>query len=239
VSLGTHTRRIPLILVPGVLCNSALWQCQVDGLGDIADITVTEEHRRHTDIGAIAGAILASAPEKFALAGLSFGGYVAFEIMRRAPHRVDRLGLFDTTANPDTDERRTLRRNLIKQAQSGRFLGVTDRLLPNYIHPDRVGDPALVNAIKAMALDVGQDGFVRQQTAVIGRADNRRDLGDIECPTLILVGRQDVLTPLARHEEMHAAIATSNLCVIEDCGHLSTLERPEAVNQAMRDWLKT
>ena len=228
---------LPLVLIPGVLCNGVLWQAQVDDLGDVAHPTVTEEHTRHTDIGAIAGAVLAGAPEKFALAGLSFGGYIAFEIMRRAPHRVDRLALLDTTANEDTDARRVLRRNYIKQAQAGRFLGVTDRLLPNFIHPDRVGDTALVDKVKAMDLDVGRDGFVRQQTAVIGRPDSRRDLADIDCPTLVLVGRQDVLTPLERHVEMQAAIPNSELRVIEECGHLSTMERPEAVNQAMRDWL--
>jgi len=229
--------RIPLILVPGLLCTDALWQAQVDGLGDVARITVTAEHTRHTDIGAIAGAILAAAPPRFALAGLSFGGYIAFEIMRRAPHRVERLALLDTTARADPEERRKLRRDLIKQAQIGRFLGVTDKLLPNFIHPDRLGDTALTDAVKNMALSVGRDGFIRQQTAIIGRPESYRDLGEIDCPTLVLVGRQDVLTPLAGHEEMQAAIPNAKLIVVEDSGHLPTMERPEAVNQAMRDWL--
>ena len=229
--------KIPLILIPGLLCTDALWQAQVDGLADVARVTVTAEHARHTDIGAIAGAILAAAPPRFALGGLSFGGYIAFEIMRRAPHRVVRLALFDTTAQPDPEERRKLRRDLIKQAQIGRFLGVTDKLLPNFIHPDRLGDTVLTDAVKNMALSVGRDGFVRQQTAIIGRTDSRRDLAEIDCPTLVLVGRQDVLTPLAGHEEMQAAIPGAELSVIEDSGHLPTMERPEAVNQAMRDWL--
>ena len=229
--------RMPLILVPGLLCTEALWQPQVEALADVAAITVTGEHIRHTDIGAIVAAILAKAPPRFALAGLSFGGYIAFEIMRRAPHRVDRLALLDTTANGDDEARRKLRRDLIKQAQIGRFLGVTDRLLPQFIHPDRLGDRGLVDTIKQMAGDVGREGFVRQQTAIIGRPDSRRDLPEIECQTLLLVGRQDVLTPVARHEEMQAAIPHAQLCVIEDCGHLSTLERPEEVNLALRDWL--
>ncbi len=231
--------KIQLILVPGLLCTDALWQAQVDGLGDVARVTVTAEHTRHTDIGAIAAAILASAPSRFALAGLSFGGYIAFEIMRRAPHRVDRLALLDTTARPDPEERRKLRRDLIEQAQVGRFLGVTDKLLPNFIHPDRLGDATLTDAVKNMALSVGRDGFIRQQTAIIGRPDSRRDLADIDCPALVLVGRQDVLTPLEVHEEMYAAIPNAELRMIEDSGHLPTMERPEAVNQAMRDWLKS
>ena len=229
--------RIPLILVPGLLCTDALWRAQVEGLADVARGMVTAEHARHTDIGAMAAAILAAAPPRFALAGLSFGGYIAFEIMRRAPHRVDRLALLDTTAREDAEERRKLRRDLIKQAQVGRFLGVTDKLLPNFIHPDRLGDQELVDTVKQMALSVGRDGFIRQQTAIIGRPDSRRDLADIDCPVLILVGRQDVLTPLEVHEEMQAAIPGAELCIIEDSGHLPTMERPDAVNQAMRQWL--
>ncbi|MDA1100146.1 MAG: alpha/beta fold hydrolase [Proteobacteria bacterium] len=228
---------IPLILVPGLLCTDALWRAQLDGLADVARVSVTAEHTRHTDIGAIAGAILAAAPPRFALAGLSFGGYIAFEIMRRAPHRVDRLALLDTTANADSEARGRLRRVMIKQAQMGRFLGVTDRLLPQFIHSDRLGDQILVNRIKEMALSVGRDGFIRQQTAIIGRPDSRRDLAEIDCPTLVLVGRQDLLTPLTRHEEMQAAIPDARLSVIEQCGHLSTMERPDEVNQALRDWL--
>ncbi len=229
--------RLPLILVPGLLCTQALWRAQEDDLADVARVTVTMEHTRHTDIGAIAGAILAKAPPRFALAGLSFGGYIAFEIMRRAPHRVDRLALLDTTADGDDEARRKLRRDLIKQAQMGRFLGVTDRLLPNFIHSARLADRVLTDNVKEMALSVGRDGFIRQQTAIIGRPDSRRDLAEIDCPTLVLVGRQDVLTPLARHEEMQAAIPEAQLCIVEQCGHLSTMERPEAVNRALRGWL--
>jgi pimeloyl-ACP methyl ester carboxylesterase len=231
------TNRLPLILVPGLLCTETLWQAQVEGLADVADVLVTTEHTRHTNLGAIAAAILAAAPPRFALAGLSFGGYVAFEIMRRASHRVDRLALLDTTARDDDDDRRKLRRNYIKQAQVGRFLGMTDRLISQFIHPDRLADGNLVDAVKKMALDVGRDGFIRQQTAIIGRPDSRRDLGGIECPTLVLVGGQDALTPVARHEEIQAAIPGAELRVIEDCGHLSTMERPDEVNQAMREWL--
>jgi len=206
-------------------------------LADLADITVTAEHRRHTDIGAIAAAILAAAPERFALAGLSFGGYIALEIMRRAPHRVDRLALLNTTARGDDEARRGLRRDYIKQAQIGRFIGMSDRLIRHFIHADRLADGVLVAAIKQMATDVGRDGFIRQQTAIIGRPDSRRDLPAIDCPTLVLVGRQDALTPLARHEEMQGAIPNAQLRVIEDCGHLSPIERPDEVIQAMAAWL--
>jgi pimeloyl-ACP methyl ester carboxylesterase len=151
---------IPLILVPGLLCTEALWQAQVDGLADMAHITVTAEHARHTDIGAIAGAILAAASPRVALAGLSFGGYIAFEIVRRAPHRMDRLAPLGTTANADGEGRGKLRRDLIKQAQLDRFLGVTNRLLAQSIHAGRLGDQTLTNGVKAMVLRVGREGFI-------------------------------------------------------------------------------
>lgn len=157
--------------------------------------------------------------------------------MRRAPHRVDRLALLNTTARDDDEGRCGLRRDYIKQAQIGRFIGMSDRLIRHFIHADRLADGVLVAAIKQMATDVGRDGFIRQQTAIIGRPDSRRDLPAIDCPTLVLVGRQDALTPLARHEEMQGAIPNAQLRVIEDCGHLSPIERPDEVNQAMAAWL--
>ena len=190
---------IPLILVPGLPCTEALWHAQVDGLADIAHITVTAEHARHTDIGAIAGAILAAAPPRFALAGLSFGSYIAFEIVRRAPHRMDSLALMGTTANADGEGRGKLRRDLIKQAQLGRILGVTNRLLAQFIHADRLGDQTLTDGVKAMAWRVGREGFLRQQAAIIGRPGSRRDLAGIVFPILVLCGGQDLLTPVARH----------------------------------------
>ncbi|HZD27057.1 MAG TPA: alpha/beta fold hydrolase [Alphaproteobacteria bacterium] len=228
----------PLILVPGLLCTATLWRVQVAELSDAADISVSDEHRRHDNIPDIARAILRAAPQRFSLAGLSFGGYVCFEIMRQAPERVRRLALLDTSARPDDEARRRNRRDLIELSRKGKFLGVTDRLLETFIHPDRMSDAALVEAIKAMAQDVGRDGFIRQQTAIMSRPDSRPDLARIACPTLVLVGRQDRLTPLELHEEMQAGIPGAELAVIEDCGHLSTMERPEAVNAALRRWLE-
>ena len=229
--------KTPLILIPGLLCTKILWRAQLTGLADVAAMTVTREHMRHDSVGAIAKAILAEAPERFALAGLSFGGYIAFEILRQAPERVLKLALLDTSARADTPEQMARRRELIELAGRGRFLGGTDRLLPLLIHPDRLTDEPLVAAIKEMAQEVGREGFVRQQVAIMGRPDSRGMLGTIRCPTLVLVGRQDAVTPLAVHEEMHAAIPGSRLVVIERCGHLSTMERPDEVNAALREWL--
>lgn len=230
-------QKTPLILVPGLLCTELLWRCQLDGLADLADMAVSTAQREHDSLPRIAEAILASAPPRFALAGLSFGGYVCFEILRQAPERVERLALLDTSARPDTEEQLERRRALLKLAQSGRFLGVTDRLLPLLIAGARLGDATLVADVKTMAQEVGRDGFLMQQKAIMARPDSRPTLARIACPTLVLCGREDALTPLDRHEEMAAGIAGSSLVVVDDCGHLSTMEKPEEVNAALRAWL--
>lgn len=228
--------RIPLVLIPGLLCDETLWAPQIEGLGDIARATVADV-TRHDTMAAMAGAVLAAAPERFALAGLSMGGYVAHEIMRQAPHRVTRLALLDTSARADTDEQRRRRKGLIGLAKIGKFKGVTPRLLPLLLHPDRQEDAALTEAVMAMAARVGQQAFLRQQSAILSRIDSRPFLADYAVPTLVLVGRQDALTPLDASQEMAEAIPGAELVVIEDCGHLSTMERPDETTAGLRAWL--
>lgn len=225
-----------LVLVPGLLCDARLWDHQRQYLDDVADISVAET-RIDEAIPAMAARLLADAPDRFALAGLSMGGYVALEVMRQAPERVTHLALLDSSARPDSAEQTRRRRGLIELATMGRFKGVTPRLMPLLIHPDRLEDAALTATVMDMAAHVGQDAFVRQQTAILTRADSRPSLGAIAVPTLVLAGRQDALTPPEVAEEMAAAIPSARLVVIEDCGHLSTLERPQAVTALMRDWL--
>lgn len=229
--------RQPLILVPGLLLTADLWAHAAAHLADEADITVTHEQRDFDSMPAIAQAILARAPERFALAGLSMGGYVALEIMRRAPERVTRLALLDTSARADTPEQSARRRGLIELAQKGRFKGVTPRLLPLLVHPARRHDRPLLERIVRMAGEVGRDGFLRQQRAIMGRPDSRADLFDIKCPALVLCGRQDELTPPELAVEMADAIDGARYVPIDDCGHLSPMERPEAVTAALREWL--
>ena len=228
--------RLPLILIPGLLCTEALWRHQIDNLSDLADITVPDTTRHH-EIAWIAQDILKYAPTEFALAGLSMGGYVSFEIIRQEPRRVRKLALLDTNARADLPEQAANRRIAMQQVENGEFRGVTDQLIPNLIHPDRVGDTALTDVIKAMAADVGKDGYLRQQTAIIGRPDNRPLLKTIDCPTMVIVGRQDALTPPKVAKEIADGIENSELVIIEDCGHLSTLEKPEEVTMHMRRWL--
>lgn len=226
----------PLVLLPGLLCDARLWAHQNRNLADLAQATVPDLTGRDT-VADLARDVLAGAPERFALAGLSMGGYVAQEIVRRAPDRVTRLALLDTSARADSAEQTERRRGLIRLVEMGKFKGVTPRLLPLLIHPDRLGEQSLTTDIMVMAEAVGQAAFLRQQRAIMGRPDGRADLVAIRIPTLILCGRQDALTPVDLHMEMAASIPSARLVVIEHCGHLATMERPEEVTAAMRRWL--
>ena len=225
-----------LVLVPGLLCDAELWAHQIGHLEDIAECHVGDTRRDDT-IAGMADTILKTAPRRFALAGLSMGGYVCFEVMRQAPERVFRLALLDTAAPADTEERKRNRLDLIRLAEIGEFKGVAPRLLPQFIHPGRLQDGTLTDAVMDMTQRVGQEAFVRQQHAIMGCIDSRPHLAAINVPTLVLCGREDALTPVERHVEIAGAIPGARLAIVEDCGHLTTMERPQAVTALMRDWM--
>ena len=230
-------KKMPLVMVPGLLCDAQLWHAQVEALADIAEVWIAD-HTRSDTMAGVARDVLADAPfPKFALAGLSMGGYIAFELMRQAPRRVTRLALLDTAASGESPEQTQRRKELIALAERGEFSRVIETLLPLLIHPSRLERRTLTDLIRSMAANTGKDAFVRQQRAIMSRIDSRASLAAIDCPTLALCGRQDGLTPLARHEEIAAAISGARLEVIEQCGHLSTLEAPMEVSAALRRWL--
>ena len=229
--------RPTLVLLPGLLNTRRVFEHQIEALSDVADCIVPELWQ-HDTIGAMAEATLAMAPAAFALVGFSMGGYVAFEILRRAPARVERLALMDTQATPDTPEATARRRGFVDQTKMGRFHGVQPSLLPQIVHRSRLADQSVIQPIVEMAAEVGADGFCRSQVAMIDRPDSRPLLVEIKQPTLVLVGRQDIATPLVRAEEMAADIGHSQLVVIETCGHMSPLEKPAEVSAALRRWLQ-
>jgi pimeloyl-ACP methyl ester carboxylesterase len=225
-----------LVLVPGLLCTAALWAPQIAALGDIADCMVAN-HRRHRTMKGIARSILAAAPKRFALAGLSMGGYIAYEILRQAPERVERLALLDTGCRADTPERTASRRALLANAKRRGVRWAQEFLMPVLIHKARLDDKPLVDTILQMAVDTGLAAFDRQEAALIGRPDSRTLLPSIRCRTLVIVGQEDALTPIETAREIAKGIPGAKLKNIPNCGHLSTLEQPKAVNRALRAWL--
>jgi pimeloyl-ACP methyl ester carboxylesterase len=228
---------LPIILVPGLNCSPRLYAAQVPELWHFGPVTIAD-HTRDDSMAAIARHILAAAPPRFALAGLSMGGYVALEIVRQAADRVARLALLDTGARDDPPAAQETRRNRIALAETGRFAEVNEAMWPVLVHPDRRDDAALKQVYLAMCRDVGAEAFVRQQKAIMARADSRPLLATIDCPTLVLVGAQDELTPPHLADEMAAGIKGARLVKVPDCGHISALERPEAVTRAMIEWVR-
>jgi pimeloyl-ACP methyl ester carboxylesterase len=230
------TQDLPLVLVPGLLCSARLYAPQVASLWPFGPVTVAD-HRHDDEIGAVARRILSQAPPRFALAGLSMGGYIAFAMLRQAPERIARLALLDTSARPDTPEQAASRYAFITLAEEGRLDEVVDMLLPRFLHSSRHKDATLAGIVRDMAADTGPEAFVQQERAIMSRPDSRPLLSSIQCPTLVLVGDGDVLTPPELAKEIAGSIAGSRLVVVPDCGHLSTIERPEAVNAALAEWL--
>ena len=233
----TETQKINLLFLPGLLTDARLFQFQMEDLSDIAQSTVADLTVADT-IEELAAEALAHAPPRFALAGLSMGGYVALEIMRQAPDRVQGLALLSTSARPDTPEASENRKKLMAQAENN-FQIVLDTLMPKLVHPSRMKYNSMVDTVYSMGHRVGKEAFLRQQRAIMGRIDSRPHLGKIiDCPTMVLCGRDDVITPVEVHEEMAAAIAGSHLEIIDQCAHLSTMGQPKLVSEAMRVWLR-
>ncbi len=231
------TNRQTLLLLPGQLCDGALWAAQIPALEDVADPVVADLTRDDT-VAAMAVRALDASPSRFALAGLSLGGYVALEIMRVAPERVSGLALFNTSARDDAPEQSARRERSVRAARIGTFRGVTPRFLPGILHPDHAADAAMASIVLAMTERVGRVAFENQQRAATTRPDSRALLPTIRCPTLVVGGREDRVIPTARQEEIAAGIAGARLELLSPCGHLAPIEQPEAVSRLMRDWLR-
>lgn len=227
---------LPLVLIPGLLDSARLYAQQLPELWRLGPVTVAD-HTRDDSMAGIARRILAHAPPRFALAGLSMGGYISFEILRQAAGRVAKLALLDTSARADTPEASAARRTQMALAAEGRFAEVVEAQFVRLVSARRRDDAALREINRRMAEDVGPEVFIRQQQAIMGRPDSRPGLAAIPCPTLVLVGEQDELTPPERAREMADGIRGAHLVTVPDCGHLSTLEQPDAVTRALREWL--
>ncbi|MFO1167801.1 MAG: alpha/beta fold hydrolase [Rhodoblastus sp.] len=226
----------PLLLVPGLACTADLWAPQVATLSGRVECRVAD-HSKGASMAEIAANILVAAPPQFLLAGLSMGGYLAFEIMRQAPQRVRKLALLDTQATPEGEAQRANRLARMEAARSGGMSALADLQWQQLVHPMRHEDAKLKDDVRRMALDTGTDVYLRHCAAIMDRADSRPDLRNIRVPTLVLTGDRDQLTPPEKAREMAEGIAGATLVIVPDCGHMSTMERPEAVNAALLAWL--
>lgn len=227
---------IPTLLIPGLGCTAEIWSGQAPGLWSRGPVTIAN-HLIGDTIAAMATSILAAAPARFAVAGISMGGYIAFEIWRQAPERVMGLALVDTRADPDSPEATARRRDAVALAQSGKFRQALLNAFPMAVHPDHVDSEPLRDLHLRMSLANGVEAYARHQEAIITRPDSRPDLGSIAVPTTIVVGEGDRLTPPDLSREMVAAISGATLELIPDAGHLALAEQPEATTAELLRWL--
>jgi pimeloyl-ACP methyl ester carboxylesterase len=167
------------------------------------------------------------------------GGYIAFAMMRLAPERIAKLALLDTSARPDTPEQTAGRETQIAMAKSGRYGEIPDLSIPRYLNAKHQRDERLTTIVRQMIAETEPEAFVRQLNAIRSRPDSRPLLSSIKCPTLVLVGEDDVATPPELNKEIAAGIPGAKLTIVPDSGHLTTLEQPDAVNAALAEWLGT
>jgi pimeloyl-ACP methyl ester carboxylesterase len=218
------------------LCDERLYAEQLAALGDAYDCRVFV-FREEDSMRGMANTLLAGTPTRFTLIGLSLGGYMAFEVVRRAAGRLERLALLDTLAGADTDARRASRLADIDTVREGGIEALIPALPSRWLLPAHAKRAELVELMASMARGIGARGQRNQQRAMLARPASFDDLARLTIPTLVLCGEQDPVTPVAEHEAMATRIAGARLEVVPDCGHLSTLEQPEAVNGVLADWL--
>ncbi len=224
-----------LILVPGLICDDEVWAHAQTNLADVADCRIVPADEADT-IQGLARAVLDTAPDSFAIAGFSMGGYVALEVLRQAPERVIRIALLDVSSRSDTPEKSTGRATAIADCEEGRFDDLLDRFVPLLLHPERMAEP-LAKRVRAMGHRVGPALFARRHRAMLTRTDGRDLLADCDIPVRAICGRSDALTSVEEHQEIADLAPRGRLSIVEDCGHMPPLERPQAATALLRDWL--
>lgn len=228
-----------LLLLPGLASDEAIWRDQLPPLRARGlPLRVSDAHARFATLPEMASALLAEHPGPLLPIGTSMGGMVALELLRQAPQRVRALALLGCSARPDTPEQLALRSNAIPLFEGGRMDEVLRANVLFAFHPSRGGDRALVEDYLAMIRRAGPQQLVRQNRAVMARPDSRPLLPGIRCPVLVACGDADLLTPPECSREIAAAVPGARFALIADCGHLLTMERPEAVNALLLPWLE-
>ena len=227
----------PLVLLPGMMCDERLFAPQISELSKQREVHFAQLSG-HETITELATEVLNNAPPVFALAGLSMGGIVAMEVLSQAADRVERLALLDTNPLAELSDVAKRRGPQIDAVKSGQLKEIIrDEMKPNYLF-DGVKKTETLKLCMDMALDIGPDAFIRQSIALRDRVDQKNTLRKYKRPALVLCGRHDVLCPLERHELMHTLLENSKLEIIEDAGHLPTLEQPKITTTALASWLE-
>ena len=227
----------PILLLPGLAADAAMWAAQFDALAATRDVRITDVHFRFATLPEMAQALLAEHPGELVLCGASMGGILAFEVMRQAARRVRGLALLGTSARPDSPEIAALRANAFAMIDQGRYEEMIEFNVPFSFHPDRLDDRALVDAYLDMLRRAGPEQLVRQNIATAARPDSRPWLPAIACPTLVLCGDADAVTTVEGSREIARLVPGAEFAVIERCGHMLTMERPQEVNRALMGWL--
>jgi pimeloyl-ACP methyl ester carboxylesterase len=225
-----------IVLIPSQLCTESVFEPQMPVLSSLGRPRVFVQ-RDHDTVGAMAQSVLDASPERFTLITHGMGGFVAFEMLRRAPGRIQRLVLMSALAPADTPKQTERRMGYIRLVEQGRFDGIIEERIPMLVHPSRTGDAALTAILRRMASDTGPEVFQRQQRAIMARPDSRPMLASIACPTMLVFGRQDGITTIEHQNEMVETIGDVRLEIIEDCGHMMTLEKADAVNGLLKRFL--
>lgn len=226
-----------IVLIPSQLCTELVFEPQMPVLSTLGRPRVFVQ-RDHDNVGAMAQSVLDASPERFTLITHGMGGFVAFEMLRRAPKRIGKLVLMSALAPADTPKQTERRMGYIRLVEQGRFDGIIEERIPMLVHPSRVGDAALTATLRRMASDTGAEVFQRQQRAIMARPDSRPMLASIACPTMLVFGRQDAITTIEHQNEMRNAILDVRLEIIEECGHMMTLEKAGEVNGLLERFLK-
>jgi len=232
------TETLPILMIPGLNCSARLYQHQIAALWPIAPVMVAN-HTKTNDIKHMAEYIIASAPKKFNLVGLSMGGYLCFEILRQAQKRVEKLVLIDTSARADTEEQTSRRERTIKMAFKNKFEELDNMMWPVLVDKSHVNNVELHALVNQMAKDTGPEAFINQQRTIISRPDSREFLKFIKPKTMVIVGEGDQLTPPDIAKEMADGIPGATLEIIPDCGHLSAIEQPEKVSELLVRFFKS
>lgn len=234
--MNQPSNKTPLVLLSGLLCDNLMWQDVGELLDDVADVTIFS-FAGYNSISEMAAHVLANSPEHFALAGHSMGGRVAFEILRQAPERVTRLAALNTGIHPRSEKEVPGRQKLLALSREAGMEAVADAWLPPMLSDTAKQNDHLVAQLKQMVLRHSADDFEGQIQALLTRPDAEKGVSQVRVPTLLMTGSEDKWSPVAQHQAIHEKIPGSKLVILNGVGHMSTVEAPQQIAKAMREWL--